>query len=206
MLIELASSSPRRRELLTTAGFAVEVLPPPDVDESFAPDAPVDETARGLARRKLDASLERTPPDDPARVRLAADTIVVSPAGRLLGKPSSQDEARAMIEGLSGRTHQVLTAVAWSRAFHDPVVFSVSTRVRVRPLASADISAYLATPEPWDKAGGYGIQGLFLSAIEAIEGCWPNVVGLPVPALVDSLLTHGALRGMPWQPSSTASR
>lgn len=168
----LASRSPRRRELLDQLGVGVSVLPA-DIDETPAPA----ETPRGyverIAREKVAAIL----PAADACV-LAADTAVVVD-GDILGKPESLAGGRQMLRRLSGREHQVFTAVAL-RSPLDLRVVCIETRVTFRALGDVECERYLASDEPWDKAGAYAIQGLGGAFVERIDGSYSNVVGLPL--------------------------
>ena len=175
----LASQSPRRRELLTLIGVPHEVRPA-DVDESVHPDeAPVPHCER-LARAKA-ATLA---PHDREALVIGSDTIVVID-GDILGKPASVEEANAMLARLSGRTHTVFTAVAvaWRGEMRSGVE---SVSVTFRDLSAAQISAYVATGEPMDKAGAYGIQGYGATIVERIDGDYFAVMGL-------ALLLRGAI-------------
>jgi septum formation protein len=184
--IYLASKSPRRRELLRQVGVEFELLSlrsdagrGPDVSEAERPgEAPLDYVAR-VAREKgafawKVLALRRMP----LRPVLSADTTVTID-GRILGKPANVDEAVAMLERLSGRTHQVLTSVALHHIDLAEQVTQVSN-VRFASLSLDTIKAYCATPEPYDKAGAYGIQGLAALFIEHIEGSHSGIMGLPV--------------------------
>lgn len=188
MLI-LASASPRRQELLRNAGFAftVEVA---DVDESALPGESPEACALRLARAKAEAVRARRPE---ARV-LGADTIVVvdplaGAAGEgpvMLGKPRDAGDAARMLRLLSGRAHRVLTGVCL--AGPDGVEARVeATTVYMRAIPEAEMAAYIAGGEPMDKAGAYAIQGGASRWVTRIEGCYFNVVGLPV-ALVAQML------------------
>lgn len=171
--IILASSSPRRRELLADLGIPFAVVPS-DVDETPRPgELPVD-LVRRLARMKATkaARFQR------AAVVLAADTIVVVD-GDILNKPVDRADARAMLERLAGREHVVLTGFCVIAPGGELAEDVVATRVRFRPLGSEEIERYLETDEAYDKAGGYAIQGGAGDFIEAIEGSYSNVVGLP---------------------------
>jgi nucleoside triphosphate pyrophosphatase len=179
MLI-LASSSPRRAELLTAAGIEHEVVAV-DVDESVLRLEPPGDHVRRLAREKAEAAFSL----HPDRVVLAADTIVLV-GGEMMGKPRDEADAIRMLRHLSGREHEVLTGIALI-AKRAAVVEVARTRVWVNPLSESDIQQYVATGEPFDKAGAYGIQGLFSRFIDRIQGSYTNVVGLPV-ALVYRLL------------------
>jgi septum formation protein len=179
MLI-LASSSPRRAELLRAAGIPFEVFPV-TVDEAVLKGEPPGEHVRRLAREKADAGYA----SHPSAVVIGADTIVLI-SGEILGKPRDAKDAVRMLRLLSGREHEVLTGVAIV-ARRGVAVEVARTRVWVNPLSEADISEYVATGEPLDKAGAYGIQGLGSRFIDRIQGSYANVVGLPV-ALVYRLL------------------
>lgn len=169
----LASTSPRRRELLAQLGLAFTVLEVA-VDESTRPgEAPADYVGR-LAREKAVAGLAQVG----AGVVIAADTSVVAGAA-VLGKPASLEEAMAMWARLSGREHEVLTGVAVGDARHVEVQV-VATRVRFRAVSEAEMHAYWASGEPRDKAGGYAIQGLGAVFVTGINGSYSNVVGLPL--------------------------
>jgi septum formation protein len=171
MLI-LASQSPRRREILSNAGFAFAVRSPGVEEVHRAGESP-EEYVERMARSKALAAAQ-----DGDEWVLAADTTVVC-NGRILEKPLDKADARRMLRDLSGRDHAVLTGIclrhqgwAWSAV--------ESTRVWFAPLEEKDIEEYAASGEPMDKAGGYAIQGLASKFIYRIEGCYFNVVGLPV--------------------------
>ena len=173
----LASASPRRAALLAAAGFAFEVLPT-GVDESPRPGEAPDAYVVRVAVAKARAAAGRLHAEAGAAAVLGADTTVVVD-DRMLGKPADDREAAEMIRRLSGRVHEVLTGVAIVR---DGLVRTACerTRVRVAPLAEEEIAWYIATGEPRDKAGAYAIQGRFSRFVEAVEGSYTNVVGLPV--------------------------
>lgn len=169
----LASTSPRRRELLQQIGLAFSVLKV-DVDESLREgERPADYVVR-LAREKAEAGLALVD----GGVVVAADTSVVI-GEQVLGKPACEVEAFAMWQRLSGRMHQVLTGVAVGDARHIEAVM-VSTQVHFRTISQAEMDAYWRSGEPRDKAGGYAIQGLGAIFVDAIEGSYSNVVGLPL--------------------------
>ncbi len=176
--IVLASSSPRRRQLLELLGLAFEVAPA-DIDETWrSGEAPAAHAER-LAREKA-ATIAR-----PEALVVGADTIVVI-GGEILGKPRDAAEARAMLRRLSGRDHEVFTAVAV--AWRGKTASGVHrTAVHVRPLDDETIAAYVATGEPLDKAGAYGIQGYGAVLVERIEGDYFTVMGLGLGLLVDLL-------------------
>ncbi|MBW6391612.1 Maf family protein [Billgrantia antri] len=168
----LASASPRRRELLASIGVVAEVKPV-DIDETpLAEESPEAYVVR-LAREKASAGgrLTRLP-------TLGSDTAVVC-EGRILGKPTDRTEAAEMLHLLSGRAHQVLTAVAVTGPA-GLLDVCVTTRVQMRRIEEREVAAYWATGEPVDKAGGYAIQGLAAIFIERIEGSHSAVVGLPL--------------------------
>ena len=182
----LASASPRRRELLATLELPFRVMPA-HVDESHhAAEPPASYVAR-LARTKAAQLAEQFP----SAWVLGADTVVVL-GQRILGKPADAAEARAMLSSLSGRQHTVMTGVAV--VHHGRGVTQcdvVSTRVRFHPLQAADIEAYIATGEPFDKAGAYAVQGLGGQFVTALEGCYNNVVGLPLQRAMALLQSAG---------------
>ncbi len=182
----LASQSPRRRDLLDLIGIT-HVVRPADIDESVLPDeAPVPHCER-LARSKA-ATLAALAPTS---VVIAADTIVVLDDA-ILGKPADVAEARATLARLSGRTHTVHTAMAV--AHQGRTVSAVeSVQVTVRALTADEIAAYVATGEPMDKAGAYGIQGYGATIVEHIDGDYFSVMGLGLRRLV-ALLAELGLR------------
>jgi len=184
----LASQSPRRRELLALVGIAHEVRPA-DIDESAFPDEAPAAHAERLARAKA----EKLAADEPASVVVAADTIVVID-DLILGKPADADDARRTLRRLSGRTHTVFTAVAVARGGRlESGVETVS--VTFRPLDDAEIAAYVATGEPMDKAGSYGIQGFGATIVERIDGDYFAVMGLSLVRLVRLLERVGVRYG-----------
>ena len=182
----LASSSPRRRELLSLVGIPHEVMPA-DIDETYlAGEGPAAHAER-LARGKASAVAAR----HPTAVTIGADTIVVVD-GDVLGKPRDEWEARRMLGRLSGRQHSVYTAVAASRDGRtESGVEKVD--VTVRKLTDAEIAAYVATGEPMDKAGAYGIQGYGATIVERIEGDYFAVMGLALVRLVRLLARLGVV-------------
>ncbi len=187
----LASGSPRRRALLEQAGFilAGRARPSGEVDESLRADETADAAVRRLARAKLAAALD--PASLPAgAVLLAADTLVAGPEGRPMGKPVDAAHAEAMLADLSGRWHRVITAVAVGGG-EDRRDVVVGSRLRFARLSAATIRDYVATGEPLDKAGGYGLQGRAGSFVEAIEGDCSAVIGLPLAATTHLLETFG---------------
>lgn len=175
----LASASPRRAELLAQIGVVFSRLPPPDIDESPLPGEQPQAYVERLAREKAHAGWLRLP-DGERRdaVVLGADTCVVID-GRILGKPADADEAAAMLWQLSGREHTVMTAVC---LWYDAACLSACplTRVRFDTLSESLVQRYVDSGEPYDKAGGYGIQGLGAVLVAEIQGSYSGVVGLPL--------------------------
>lgn len=186
MLI-LASASPRRRELLTQAGLTFRVESA-DIDEAMQPEESAATYVQRLAVEKAEAVWARYKDGDdggdPVTV-LGADTTVVC-QGEVLGKPVDQADARRMLEQLSGRTHQVLTGIAAisRRATVSEVEI---TQVFFDLISEQEMTTYLASGEPLDKAGAYGIQGYAARWIPRIEGCYFNVVGLPLARTMELL-------------------
>jgi len=174
----LASQSPRRRELLSRIMQDFSVMNV-DVDESIDKDLPWDRAVRILALRKAFAASAHAP----GEWILSADTIVVQD-GSILGKPRDREDARRMLMSLSGRSHQVATAYALIHRDRGEIHLGCDvSRVTFRALEDEDIEWYLSTPEPYDKAGAYGIQGLAAVFITQIQGDYTNVVGLPLASL-----------------------
>lgn len=172
MLI-LASASPRRRELLASAGLTF-VVQPADVDETWQPG----ELPRAYVLRVARAKARAVAVRSPGATVLAADTTVAI-EDRVLGKPVDAQHAAAMLGDLAGREHAVHTAVVvrvGSRETHR----LTTTRVRFRALTGLEIAAYIETGEPFDKAGGYGIQGRGGALVDVVHGSYTNVVGLPL--------------------------
>ena len=187
MQVILASQSPRRRELLGLTGLDFRVQAA-DIDETMDPgNPPYDEVAR-VSRKKADA-VERGSDD----VVIAADTIVVC-GDRVLGKPKDEAQAKQMLSLLSGREHQVMTGMTVLRADRAVTVTEV-TRIRFRELTEAEICAYVATGDPMDKAGAYGIQGGGALFVTGMDGDYYNVMGLPVCRLTMILRQLGIPAG-----------
>lgn len=170
----LASSSPRRRELLAMLGARFDVRSP-EADESYDPSLPPEEIVKTISEKKALAARASSGPEDTI---VAADTMVFSD-GLRLGKPRSGDEARAMLSSLSGRTHRVCTGLTVCRGDRAETR-AETTLVTFRDLTDAEIDAYIATGEPMDKAGAYGVQGRAALFVERIEGDFFNVMGLPL--------------------------
>jgi len=168
----LASQSPRRSELLAVAGFRFSVRVNPIEELRGVGEGPL-EYVRRLARAKAEAAWERAD-----EIVLGADTIVVIDE-RVLEKPVDAKDARVMLQSLSGREHTVITGVC---LLHErgAIVDHAATQVRFTPLSDSEITDYIASGEPIDKAGAYAIQGLASKFVESIQGCYFNVMGLPL--------------------------
>lgn len=183
--IYLASSSPRRKELLTQAGIEFSVISP-QCDETADIKLP-DELVEELSRRKSQAGLEmlRKMPEVPAdSIVIGADTVVAYD-GIILGKPKDNNNAFNMLKMLSGNTHEVYTGVTISYMDGRPSkTFSERTEVTFYELSDKEIEDYINTAEPMDKAGSYGIQGYGAILVEKINGDYFNIVGLPIARLV----------------------
>ncbi|KPK03154.1 MAG: septum formation inhibitor Maf [Gemmatimonadota bacterium] len=184
-MITLASSSPRRRHLLDMLGIAHEVIPA-DVDERPRAGEEPEAMAVRLASEKARSVWERYP----ARPVLAADTVVVID-GEILGKPRDAADARRMLATLSGRDHLVMTAVALAEPAGEILQQCDVTRVWFRSLTPEVIEAYVATGEPLDKAGSYGVQGMGALLVERVEGDFFGVMGLPLRLVADLLAAAG---------------
>jgi len=179
MKLVLASSSPRRAEVLAEAGFTFDAVAA-NVDESRQPSEEAEAYVRRLAEAKAQAVAGGVAP--PAIV-IAADTVVVLD-GEVLGKPASGEDAARILRGLSGRTHQVLTGLAVLRIPEGAARVELeTTQVSFAPLTETEIEAYVASGEPLDKAGAYAIQGRGGRFVARVEGCYFNVVGLPLARL-----------------------
>lgn len=180
MKLILASASPRRADLLRHAGIDFQVVVP-DISEDLDGSLPPSEIVVRLALRKALTVSKRF---DHGFV-LAADTLVIH-RGIILGKPADQDDARRMLSLLSGDEHEVMTGMVLVDAAsgRSENAFSV-TRVWLKAMTVSEIEVYIATGEPLDKAGAYGIQGRAALFVEKIEGCYFNVVGLPLSLLYD---------------------
>ena len=177
MQVILASASPRRLALLEQIGLEVQVCPA-DFAEVSGAALDVESVVRTNALGKCQAVVAQLGDEKPV---IAADTVVVA-AGKILGKPRDPQEAVAMLQLLSGKEHRVLTGIAVSYAGHQ-LVEAVTTKVYFRDLSLQEIKAYVATGEPLDKAGAYGIQGRGAVLVTKIDGCYNNVVGLPLTRL-----------------------
>jgi septum formation protein len=195
--VVLASGSPRRHELLNLVGISHEVRPA-DIDETLRARETPHRHAERLAREKASAVATR----DPNLITIGADTIVVVNR-KILGKPASVQQAASMLRQLSGREHKVVTAVAVSRGKKLRSAVE-EVRVRFRKLRAEEIDAYIATGEPMDKAGAYGIQGYGATIVECVNGDYFSVMGLPLARLVGLLRDVGITYrfGEPLTPSA----
>lgn len=200
MRVILASGSPRRRELLQQVGIAYEVIPS-DVDETIDEQDPV-RMVEALSERKARYVAEQLKEENDKKslseqqvVVLGADTVVAQ-EGIVLGKPKDEEEAFAMLSRLQGTSHTVHTGVCLAYLREDKIytnTFHETTKVMVYPMTDEEIRAYIATKDPMDKAGAYGIQGAFAANIQGIEGDYYNVVGLPIGRVVQELKKEKSL-------------
>ena len=196
----LASQSPRRRELLAELGYALTILPA-DIDETPKADESPEELVDRLARGKAEASRRISAEErlsDADGLLVAADTIVWDDDGRVLGKPSDEEDARRMLRALAGQVHHVSTgccviALGKDNSAARSASFVVTTDVEFWPLNETQIEAYVATGEPMDKAGAYGIQGKGRLLVRGIRGDYFSVVGLPVSRLAREIEALRAL-------------
>ena len=191
-VIVLASNSPRRRELLSMIVPEFRMAGKREVDENYPSTMEADEVPVFLSKVKAEAYAADLAPGE---ILLTADTVVICPDGEILGKPSGREEAIAMLSKLSGKTHRVVTGVTLSalrgcgesRSLRSRS-FGECTRVSFAPLSEAEIETYVDTFRPFDKAGAYGIQEwIGCTAISGIDGCFYNVMGLPLHALYSAL-------------------
>lgn len=182
----LASQSPRRRQILEEAGFEFRTLPS-SFDESRVEERDPRRLVLHLAAGKASDVCDQA---EAGEIVIGSDTVVVLD-GAVLGKPKDAEDARNMLERLSGRTHKVLTAVSLWRDGHEAASFVETTAVSFWPLSAEEIAAYVATGEPLDKAGSYGIQGRGRLIVKDVEGDFYNVVGLPVAHLARELRRLG---------------
>lgn len=182
--IVLASASPRRRELLAQIGWEFEVQPS-TVEEKIMSDDPVI-VVQDLSRQKAcDVAEKRRKIQEKEEWVLGADTIVVY-QGKILGKPKNEEDAKNMLEMLQGNSHSVYTGVTLIKK-DQILTFAEETKVTMFPMTEEEISSYIQTGEPMDKAGAYGIQGLCARFIKEIQGDYNNVVGLPVGRIYQKL-------------------
>ena len=179
----LASASPRRKDLLTRLGLSFKVRTLLGIDESYPPDLPANRIAEHISRKKAEGYRASMEPHD---LIICADTIVCVD-GKVLGKPHSPEDAKAMLRLLSGRFHYVFTGVTLMSA-EKMCSFTAETRVKFAALTEEETDYYVDNFLPLDKAGAYGIQDwIGYVAVESIEGSYFNVVGLPVQRLYNAL-------------------
>ncbi len=190
-VLVLASRSPRRSDLLRTVGIPFETVPAGDVESRLAPEAARlhDDDPGAYAELLAGAKADDVAAAMPDRIVLGADTIVVLD-GDILEKPENEAEARAMLARLAGRRHTVVSAVALRRAADARALTAhESTEVEFLPLVDDAVARYVATGEPMDKAGAYGIQGYGALMVRGVRGCYFNVMGLPLARLGEALRT-----------------
>jgi septum formation protein len=182
----LASKSPRRQELLKALGLTFSLMMPEE-DESYPKDVPPELVPEYLSAKKAESIRKQIQPDN---VVIAADTIVLLQE-RIFGKPKDEAEAVKMLHQLSDNMHEVITGVTLLTSM-DKITFSVNTQVYFRKLPKKTIEKYVFKYKPLDKAGAYGIQDwIGLVGIEKIDGCYYNVMGLPISRLVIELNALG---------------
>lgn len=186
----LASASPRRVELLKQLGLEFEICPA-NLDESVDPSWSPEDIVKNLAKQKAEFVAAQVEKNGRNYILIAADTIVVLD-GKVYGKPTSKQEAVSMLKELSGRCHQVYTGIClYSKSSNRYDLSHEVSSVVFRKLGDQEISAYVDTGEPMDKAGSYALQGTGCFLIEKIDGCYSNVIGLSVPLLVKMLRAAG---------------
>lgn len=186
----IASASPRRRELIAHLGVPYDIVPSTFDEASVANlETPEDYVRSAALGKALDVARHRD------GIVVGIDTDVVDPDGVVLGKPASRDHAVAMLESLAGKTHRVVSGVAVLETIDGKVVReatrTVETKVTMAPLEPEAIAAYVATGEPFDKAGGYGMQGGAMAFVTKIDGDPSNVIGLPLWTLAEMLRDFG---------------
>ncbi len=186
----MASASPRRKDLLEAAGLRFDIIPSRIDEETFTADT---SDPKAYTRILAEAKADDIAKSHPEAWVIGADSIVVIKE-RILEKPVSEDDARQMLHLLSGQRHKVYTGYAVYRRktgfYHSDTVV---TEVRFKMLTQEEIDWYVHTPEPYDKAGGYAIQGLGSFMVNSINGSYTNVVGLPVCEVMECLTRSGAL-------------
>jgi septum formation protein len=199
----LASTSPRRIELMEQVHLDVEVQSP-DADETPKKNEKPDQLVKRLATEKADSVREKVLLRHPQCIILAADTIVVAPDGKkILGKPKDSTDAVKMLKLLAGKVHTVFTGycilkVSRNNQKDEQVTRVVQSRVKMRELTTQMIDQYIATGEPMDKAGSYAAQGLGMALIERLDGSYTNVVGLPVSQVLLDLEEQFKIPFLSW--------
>lgn len=198
MPLILGSSSPRRRALLGATGLSFTVARP-DIDETPLPDEPAEQYVARLSREKALAVNNGSNDSTPGNLILTADTTVVLD-GQIIGKPADADEAIAMLRSLRGRAHLVHTGLSLRDSSTGLIQTAIiTTRVFMRDYTDGEIVAYVASREPFDKAGGYAVQDPNFRPVEHMEGCYTNVMGLPLCAVHAILSACGV--AMPAPPA-----
>jgi septum formation protein len=188
MKVILASKSPRRREILEQMGFSFEIIPA--IGEEIIQDTDPAKVVESLSAQKASEVAERCAESVESLLIIGSDTVVAKD-GAILGKPKDEADAARMLRGLSGREHSVFTGV--TLIYIEPgkektvKTFSEETKVSFYPMSEEEIQAYIASGEPMDKAGAYGIQGKAFVYIRGIEGDYYNVVGLPAARIYQEL-------------------
>jgi septum formation protein len=179
MKLILASTSPRRAEILRNAGFVFDVLPT-HADETSRPSEAAEDYVRRIAQAKAHAARKQLRATDEPAIVIAADTVVLA-EGQILTKPQDAADARRMLRMMSGKSHELLTGLATLRLPDGAETRHIErTRVELLPISDEEIESYLRTGESFDKAGAYGIQGVAGRFVARIEGCYFNVMGLPL--------------------------
>ena len=188
----LASASPRRRELFSLISIPFEVIPPKISEELFSGESPWDHAIRLAKAKAKDVSRLF-----PHRWVIGADTIVFLDK-KILGKPVEKEDAKKMLQFISGRVHKVVTGyVIINEELRKEISSWVESEVKIKNLSKKEIENYVATGEPMDKAGSYGIQGIGAFMVKEIKGSYTNVVGLPLCEVIDSLKDIGAITEFP---------
>lgn len=187
MEIILASSSPRRKELLKLVGLDFQIANS-NIDEILDESLVLEKRIEKIAYEKADAIAKNLVGD---LLVIGADTVVEID-GEILGKPKDKEDAKEMIKKLEGKIHNVITGVAIipTENKYKPITFHEKTQVKFRALTKKEIVSYVDSGESLDKAGAYAIQGVGTMIVEAIYGCYTNVVGLPIPLLMKKLAKH----------------
>src|SRR5260370_26201694 len=179
MKLILASTSPRRAEILRNAGFVFDVLPT-HADETSRPSEAAEDYVRRIAQAKAHAARKQLRATDEPAIVIAADTVGLA-EGQILTKPQDAADARRMLRMMSGKSHELLTGLATLRLPDGAETRHIErTRVELLPISDEEIESYLRTGESFDKAGAYGIQGVAGRFVARIEGCYFNVMGLPL--------------------------
>lgn len=192
MKLILASTSPRRAEILRNAGFVFHVLPT-HADETRRPSEAAEDYVRRIAEAKAQAARELVAATGELAIVIAADTVVLA-EGQILTKPQDAADARRMLRTLSGKSHELLTGLATLRLPDGAKTLHIErTRVELLPISDDEIENYLRTGESFDKAGAYGIQGVAGRFVAKIEGCYFNVMGLPLSRV------WRAIRALGWE-------